>query len=749
MAGAAKTEVSLEETIEYGLRLATALDTFAAMAKDVRELLDPLAVEVHATTSALRQLHQTLRDDQAAAEKQGRLHAYKSEGTAEVHLISEQCDRVYRLIIALLHRARESKGKSEDDDKTQPLKPLNTKVEPGSLSLFNVFSNSWDDQSEWLEPRILRCREQLRWLKTGLLMHLQLASLAKLHLDHGPRPSGAFDLELGFRASAEKLRLRQLQMARKVVKRQDDRDKKDDDSSTESDIELDAAKENDFAATEEEPSVSPVPTPDTNTLAEGAPDTVPAPMEETNKPIALKVTSSAENISERTCTFYDEKPVPKTEEPLVQPPPPYREPISKEAEADFVIVEKPQPKDEKDEVTATAAEAGTAKVDKEEKKETNPLTDSPSGGFTLFPKWIKHMFGSSPSADQASNNLEAYIAEPSRATTPTKIPLGHERLKFGLKSFYNSKTSSAWMNYMDMDSEQRSIVDDVVKFARIQSPHVRTCVGVEEFKRHGQPSEYLVILSLVEPPRPLSFKDAVGRKFLFPFEFCKNWEDMQALINNAFLHVDLVGPCVQRGCYDLVVNDQIILPSLWTATVRPGDKVTMHMWPMDGPLAPPRPRPRPQPPSFGFPPPPPPPPPPSFPPPPPSSFPPPPPPPGFPGFLPAPRVGFPGPSTFPRPGMPPGPPGKPPKKVSPTKNVLAWMTGCLSSDDEEDLTKEEEGELAVVEFREFLERKAKVVEMLEKWTNATDTANGISGIYDSDDSESDSDSDSDTDSTVS
>jgi len=80
------------------------------------------------------------------------------------------------------------------------------------------------------------------------------------------------------------------------------------------------------------------------------------------------------------------------------------------------------------------------------------------------------------------------------------------------------------------------------------------------------------------------------------------------------------------------------------------------------------------------------------------------------------------------------------------------MRGDLS-DDEEELTKQEEEELAVVEFREFLEKKdnLKVVEMLEKWTNATDIVNGISGIYDSEDSESDGDSDSnsDTDTTVS
>jgi hypothetical protein len=76
------------------------------------------------------------------------------------------------------------------------------------------------------------------------------------------------------------------------------------------------------------------------------------------------------------------------------------------------------------------------------------------------------------------------------------------------------------------------------------------------------------------------------------------------------------------------------------------------------------------------------------------------------------------------------------------------MLGDL--EEEEDMTKQEEEELSVVQFREFLEGKVTVVDMLEKWTNATDVVNGIGGIFDSEESESGSgsDSDSDDDSTV-
>ncbi|XXH01223.1 hypothetical protein Hte_007577 [Hypoxylon texense] len=119
---------------------------------------------------------------------------------------------------------------------------------------------------------------------------------------------------------------------------------------------------------------------------------------------------------------------------------------------------------------------------------------------------------------------------------------------------------------------------------------------------------------------PIRFKDAVGRKFSFPFHLCKTWMGMEDLIKQAFLHVDVIGPHVQAGHYDLVgPSGEIILPQVWEKVVEPDWVVTMHMWPMDRPPAP-----RPRPPGMQYPPypgpgtaqpppPPPPPPPPQFP----------------------------------------------------------------------------------------------------------------------------------------
>jgi hypothetical protein len=88
---------------------------------------------------------------------------------------------------------------------------------------------------------------------------------------------------------------------------------------------------------------------------------------------------------------------------------------------------------------------------------------------------------------------------------------------------------------------------------------------------------------------PINFKDAVGRKFTFPWSVCKNWKGMEGLIRQAFVHVDVLGQHVMEGHYDLMGPDgEIILPQVWDATVKPDWDVSMHMWPISE-LKPPEP----------------------------------------------------------------------------------------------------------------------------------------------------------------
>ena len=57
---------------------------------------------------------------------------------------------------------------------------------------------------------------------------------------------------------------------------------------------------------------------------------------------------------------------------------------------------------------------------------------------------------------------------------------------------------------------------------------------------------------------------------------------MEDLIKQAFLHVEVIGPLVQNGHYDLIgPNGEIILPTVWEKVIEPDWAITMHMWPMD------------------------------------------------------------------------------------------------------------------------------------------------------------------------
>jgi hypothetical protein len=56
---------------------------------------------------------------------------------------------------------------------------------------------------------------------------------------------------------------------------------------------------------------------------------------------------------------------------------------------------------------------------------------------------------------------------------------------------------------------------------------------------------------------------------------------METLIKRAFEHVDVLGPLVDQGHYDILGPDgEIILPQLWEAMIEPDWAISMHMWPI-------------------------------------------------------------------------------------------------------------------------------------------------------------------------
>jgi len=56
---------------------------------------------------------------------------------------------------------------------------------------------------------------------------------------------------------------------------------------------------------------------------------------------------------------------------------------------------------------------------------------------------------------------------------------------------------------------------------------------------------------------------------------------MDELIQQAFMHVDVVGPRVRAGQFDLIgPNGEMILKQVWETVIEPDWTITMSMWPI-------------------------------------------------------------------------------------------------------------------------------------------------------------------------
>ncbi|KAF5694683.1 hypothetical protein FDENT_811 [Fusarium denticulatum] len=76
----------------------------------------------------------------------------------------------------------------------------------------------------------------------------------------------------------------------------------------------------------------------------------------------------------------------------------------------------------------------------------------------------------------------------------------------------------------------------------------------------------------------ISFRDAINRKYTFPYSLIQKWEGMQELIRQAFVQVEALYPQVLAGQYSLYGPDgNMIHPLRWESTVVPGMQVVMVM----------------------------------------------------------------------------------------------------------------------------------------------------------------------------
>jgi hypothetical protein len=167
---------------------------------------------------------------------------------------------------------------------------------------------------------------------------------------------------------------------------------------------------------------------------------------------------------------------------------------------------------------------------KGERDGAEPASDKPAANSSLpgyeskhsmFPSWFKGLFGqtSKLSNDWESQTLEAYMI-PENSQTLLKVPFGHQSLAQGLKKM--KKQCLPWDQYTALGSQHHKRINQAVLEAKRLDSRERTCVAIGLNKEFG--SERIMLFFLVGATvEPIHFKDAVGRKFSFPYEQSRTW----------------------------------------------------------------------------------------------------------------------------------------------------------------------------------------------------------------------------------
>ncbi|KAI1452087.1 hypothetical protein F4805DRAFT_448875 [Annulohypoxylon moriforme] len=238
-------------------------------------------------------------------------------------------------------------------------------------------------------------------------------------------------------------------------------------------------------------------------------------------------------------------------------------------------------------------------------KDTDPSAQSHSGAMDLVnnitstPERVKGLQPSTKSRSTPKQQSQRKTSFPTRQDSNVQAYITQPTLQ-GLKK--HKSTNGDLESYLQMLFEKALIVQ-----AEAEAKAAAEKKAAEDAEWKQRMEEVIRIQAEIDIRQKLDnsrieaenkacvrFKDAVGRKFNFPYSVCSTWQGMEELIKQAFIHVDIIGPHVQAGHYDLMgPSGEIILPQAWSKAVEPDLSVSMHMWPMTRPKPPPPPPPPP------------------------------------------------------------------------------------------------------------------------------------------------------------
>lgn len=196
---------SILRIVTTGVQLGTTLQTYMELAREAEHELHDIAFDVNATATALKQLHAIIDTDRDQSDST--VAVFKDDGVREVEMLALKCHTIYNNVTVLIQRAGHSGSAGADSgggsySRSVPaadgvaLDPMS----PRPLTL--IAKLQWP----WLRPQILRCCQQLNWLKVSLLFTLQIASIAhwQMRWASAPPDAGAALLTLAIQWQASR-----------------------------------------------------------------------------------------------------------------------------------------------------------------------------------------------------------------------------------------------------------------------------------------------------------------------------------------------------------------------------------------------------------------------------------------------------------------------------------------------------------------------------------------------------------------
>ncbi|RSL58722.1 hypothetical protein CEP54_007645 [Fusarium duplospermum] len=171
--------------VGLGLQLATTLQTFVEGVAGVEDRIRELSFNVASTASTLKQLEDMLDADKAAAESTSIHQASNSviiftdQGRRDIHSLSRRCEKVYQGILGVIVSA--------SSPPSAKVKAIAANVGLSDLITTRLAQFCCALKWPWIESRVKACLEELRWLKMDPLLHLQVATVARIQLKGSPK----------------------------------------------------------------------------------------------------------------------------------------------------------------------------------------------------------------------------------------------------------------------------------------------------------------------------------------------------------------------------------------------------------------------------------------------------------------------------------------------------------------------------------------------------------------------------------